>query len=64
MRLHGKRLRAVDGEVKEISFQRFYGGCDHANGGDHLAGDHIDVCRGCCGKECKRIAAGLIEQTP
>ena len=58
MRLHGKRLEVVNGEVKEVAFQRFYGGCDYTDGGDHAAaknGDN-DVCEVCCHVECKRIA--------
>ena len=60
MRLHGKRLEVIDGEVKEVCFQRFYGACDYNNCGDHLAGDrngYSDVCEKCCHEECKRIAA-------
>lgn len=55
MRLHGKRLEVVDGKVKELALQRFYGGCDFTEG-DHLAGDRIDVCDVCCHRECKRLA--------
>lgn len=59
MRLHGKRLEAVDGKVTEVAVQRFYGGCDHNNGGDHLAvkPDNNEVCDRCCQIECKAIAA-------
>lgn len=57
MRLHGKRLQVVDGKMKEVAVQRFFGSCTYSNGGDHLAGDHQDVCHGCCEVECKRIAA-------
>jgi hypothetical protein len=58
MRLHGKRLEVVNGEVKEVSFQRFYGGCSYTQG-DHLAGDHIDVCDACCHRECMKLKAAL-----
>lgn len=69
MRLHGKRLQVVDGEVKEVAVQRFYGGCDHNNGGDHLAGKTgedgcLDVCDACCQSECKRLAALKVSPTP
>lgn len=37
--------------------QRFFGGCAHSKGGDHLAGDHIDVCDDCCHEACKALAA-------
>lgn len=57
MRLHGKRLEVVDGAVKEVAVQRFLGSCTYSNGGDHLAGDHQDVCHGCCERECKRLAS-------
>lgn len=58
MRLHGKRLEVVDGQITEIAVQRFYGGCDHNHGGDHLAAkpDNPDVCDRCCQVECKAIA--------
>lgn len=55
MRLHGKRIEVVHGRPTEVAFQRFYGGCNHADGGDHLAGDHADVCTVCCDRECKRL---------
>jgi hypothetical protein len=55
MRLHGKRLEVIDGKVTEVAIQRFYGSCDYS-GGEHLAGDRIDVCHGCCEIECKRLA--------
>src|SRR5882757_4058219 len=55
MRLHGKRLEVVDGEVKEVAVQRFFGGCRYTRG-DHLAGAKIDVCDACCQIECKRLA--------
>lgn len=58
MRLHGKRLELVCNEVKEVSMQRFYGGCKFNNGGDHLAGKigDNDVCDACCKIECKKLA--------
>jgi hypothetical protein len=58
MRLHGKRLEVVDGEITEVAVQRFYGGCDYNNGGDHLAAtkDNSDVCNRRCQIECKAIA--------
>ncbi len=56
MRLHGRRLELVDGQPTSVTFQRFYGGCTHNKGNDHLAGDRADVCAVCCGVECKRIA--------
>jgi hypothetical protein len=37
--------------------QRFYGSCIYNRGGDHLAGDHADVCDGCCHQECMKLAA-------
>lgn len=52
MRLHG--VKVIDGIVE--TFQRFYGGCDFTNGGDHLAGDMVDVCDNCCQKECKALS--------
>lgn len=55
MRLHGKRLEAVNGKVEEVSFQRFFGGCPFTQG-DHLAGDKTDVCHACCEVECKKLA--------
>lgn len=57
MRLHGKRLEVVDGQITEVAVQRFFGSCSHSGGGDHLAGDHADVCHVCCERECKAIAA-------
>lgn len=54
MRLHGKRLGVVNGEIVEIAFQRFYGGCSY-NNGDHLAGDGGDVCDVCCHRECMKL---------
>lgn len=50
-RLHGKM---PNGEA----FQRFYGGCAHNGGNDHLAGKNgdNDVCDACCQVECKAIA--------
>lgn len=59
MRLHGKRPEAVDGKVTEVAVQRFFGGCDHNKGGDHLAvkTDNNDVCDRCCQIECRAIAA-------
>ena len=56
MRLHGKRLEAVKGNVVEVAFQRFYGGCAY-NNGDHLAGNGGDVCNVCCHRECMKLAA-------
>ena len=56
MRLHGKRLEVVNGKVTEVTFQRFYGGCSY-NNGDHLAGNHTDVCEVCCHQECMKLAA-------
>lgn len=56
MRLHGKRLEAVNGVMTEVAVQRFYGSCHYASGGDHLAGDRTDVCAKCCNTECKRLA--------
>lgn len=50
MRLHGKRLEAVDGVVKEVAVQRFYGGCSATNG-DHPRGG--DVCSTCCPEKCR-----------
>lgn len=50
MRLHGKRLEAVDGKVKEVAMQRFYGGCEATNG-DHPCGG--DVCSRCCPTKCR-----------
>ena len=35
--------------------QTFFGGCAYTRG-DHLAGDHSDVCDVCCHTECKRLA--------
>jgi hypothetical protein len=55
MRLHGKRFQVVNGEVREVAVQRFFGGCTFSRG-DHLAGDHVDVCDVCCQTECKRLA--------
>lgn len=57
MRLHGKRLVAVNGTVTEVAVQRFFGSCSYNKGGDHLAGDKIDVCYGCCQTECMKIKA-------
>ena len=59
MRLHGKRLEVVDGKPTEVAVQRFFGGCNHNRGGDHLAGDHADVCDRCCQIECKAVAAKI-----
>lgn len=56
MRLHGKRLEVVNGNVTEVAVQRFYGSCSHSGGGEHLAGDNIDVCAACCERECSRMA--------
>lgn len=52
MRLYGLKRNAV-GEME--MFYRFYGGCGYTNG-DHLAGNHIDVCDECCHKECKKFS--------
>lgn len=46
-RLHTKRL----GRAAQI----FYGGCEYSSGGDHLAGDHVDVCDDCCRVQCKKL---------
>lgn len=56
MRLHGKRLQAVDGEIKEVAVQRFYGGCE-ATQGDHPCGG--DVCSKCCPDKCRQRLASL-----
>ena len=57
MRLHGKRLQIVEGEVKEVAVQRFYGSCNYTRG-DHAAGKNgdNDVCDACCQVQCKAIA--------
>jgi len=57
MRLHGKRLEVINGKVTEVAVQRFFGSCAFNKGGDHLAGDHADVCAGCCDQECMKLAA-------
>jgi hypothetical protein len=49
MRLHGRRLEAVDGKPIEVEVQRFYGGCSVA-GGDHPF--EGDVCSTCCPTKC------------
>lgn len=54
MRLHGKRLEAVDGKVKEVAVQRFYGGCEVTQG-DHPCG--ADVCTRCCPDKCRQRVA-------
>jgi hypothetical protein len=36
--------------------QNFYGSCAHNDNGDHLAGDHADVCVDCCDKACAALA--------
>jgi len=54
-RLHGRD--PVTGEA----IQRFFGGCSHNKGGDHLAAktvDTNDVCANCCDTKCKEIADG------
>lgn len=63
MRLHGKRLEAVDGQITEVAVQRFYGSCNHT-GGDHLAGDGANVCSACCDAECKRLKSLCDCQAP
>lgn len=45
MRMHGKRLEAVDGKVTEVAVHRFYGGCSATGGGD--------VCSQCCPDKCR-----------
>lgn len=55
MRLHGR-------DANGAQTTRFFGGCDHNNGGDHLAGrvtfdKYHEVCDGCCQTACKAIAA-------
>lgn len=49
MRLHGKRLEAVNGKMKEVEFQRFHGACEDGN--DHPCGK--DVCAVCCPTKCR-----------
>lgn len=49
MRLHGKRMEAIDGKVTEVAVQRFYGGCS-VSGGDHPFDG--DVCSTCCPTKC------------
>jgi|HubBroStandDraft_2_1064218.scaffolds.fasta_scaffold425763_2 hypothetical protein len=56
MRLHGKRLEVINGEITEVAVQRFYGGCSY-NKGDHLAGDGGSVCDSCCHRECMKLRA-------
>lgn len=56
MRLHGKRLEAVDGKVKEVAVQRFYGGCSVTNGDHPFDGD---VCSTCCPDKCRERLASL-----
>lgn len=53
MRLHGRTPESK-------AMQRFFGGCDHNKGNDHLAGKNgdNDVCDQCCQIECKRLAEG------
>lgn len=34
--------------------ENFFGGCGFSNG-DHLAGDHIDVCEPCCQTACRQM---------
>lgn len=53
-----KRQNASQPEMSPGGYertQRFFGGCAYT-GGDHLAGDHTDVCDDCCHVECKRLA--------
>lgn len=50
MRLHGMRMELVAGEMKQVSFQRFYGGCE-ATYGDHPCSS--DVCTSCCPTKCR-----------
>lgn len=56
MRLHGKRLEAVNGQITEVAVQRFYGGCE-ATRGDHPCGG--DVCSKCCPEKCRTRLASL-----
>lgn len=56
MRLHGKRLEAVNGRVTEVAVQRFYGGCS-VTGGDHPGGG--DVCSRCCPDKCRERLASF-----
>jgi hypothetical protein len=52
----GKWKRQYQKELNRFGdTQQFYGGCSYRNG-DHLAGDHIDVCVGCCDTECRKLA--------
>lgn len=55
MRLHGKRMEAVGGKLKEVSFQRFHGSCEVTQG-DHPCGQ--DVCAVCCPEKCRKRAEG------
>lgn len=52
-RLHCKPYQSLGGYTAE---QTIHGGCSH-NNGDHLAGDHVNVCDWCCHTACKEIAA-------
>jgi hypothetical protein len=47
-------MQAVDGKLKEVAFQRFYGGCE-ATMGDHPCGG--DVCAVCCPTKCRERLA-------
>lgn len=51
-RLHCKPYPSLGGYQAE---QTFFGGCAYTDG-DHLAGDHVDVCDDCCHVACQQIA--------
>lgn len=54
MRLHGKRLEAVNDQITEVAVQRFYGSCEVTKG-DHPCGN--DVCSRCCPEKCRQRLA-------
>lgn len=51
-----KRLYTKDRRPPFDLHQTFFGGCTFG-GGDHLAGDHVDVCALCCEIECRKLAS-------
>lgn len=59
-----KRVRMNKGNANRPDWhQSFYGGCTFTNG-DHLAGDHLDVCVDCCDTKCKHLAEITAEGAP
>ena len=54
-----KRLHQKAKKPPFDSNQNFFGGC-HFTGGDHLAGDKVDVCVECCETKCREMKRAML----